>query len=99
MVKLVFLYGHPEDPDAFDTYFDVTHTPLVERIPNLRRFECGKVASLAAAAPCPYYFMAELWFDDDEQMRAALASSAGQVAAEDTAQFATGGVTSFIVAC
>ena len=47
MVKLVVAYGTPEDPDAFDRYYADTHIPLVNKIPNLRRFESGKVVGNA----------------------------------------------------
>src|SRR4051794_32212279 len=35
MVKAVVLYGHPEDPDAFERHYAETHTPLAEAIPGL----------------------------------------------------------------
>ena len=28
MVKLIVLYGKPEDPSAFDAYYAATHAPL-----------------------------------------------------------------------
>jgi uncharacterized protein (TIGR02118 family) len=30
MVKLTVLYGHPDDPDAFEEYYANTHMPLVD---------------------------------------------------------------------
>src|SRR5215208_7399337 len=36
MVKLTVLYGHPDDPDAFEEYYANTHMPLVDEIPNLQ---------------------------------------------------------------
>jgi uncharacterized protein (TIGR02118 family) len=60
MVKLVVAYGHPEDPAAFDEHYGSTHRPLAEKIPNLRRFETGKVLGTADGSPAPYYFLAEL---------------------------------------
>src|SRR5689334_22604991 len=42
MVKLVVSYGAPDDPAAFDQHYASTHIPLVQKIPNLRRFEAGK---------------------------------------------------------
>ncbi len=43
MVKLVVAYGAPDDPAAFDEHYSTTHAPLAEKIPNLLRFETGKV--------------------------------------------------------
>jgi uncharacterized protein (TIGR02118 family) len=37
MVKLVVLYGRPEDPDAFERYYADTHTALAKAVPGLRR--------------------------------------------------------------
>jgi uncharacterized protein (TIGR02118 family) len=59
VVKLTVLYGNPEDPAAFDDYYQETHVPLAERIPNVQRFEVGRVASLDEGEP-PYHLIAEL---------------------------------------
>lgn len=41
-VKLVVLYTHPEDTDAFDRHYLGTHMPLVAKIPGLQRAETGR---------------------------------------------------------
>jgi uncharacterized protein (TIGR02118 family) len=89
MVKLVVLYGQPDDPAAFDAYYADTHAPLAEKIPGLRKFEHGKVLGPEP----PYYFMAALYYDDLEALEAGRASAEGQAAAADVANFATGGAT------
>jgi uncharacterized protein (TIGR02118 family) len=43
MVKGTALFGYPEDADAFEEYYANTHVPLVEKIPNLQRFEAAKI--------------------------------------------------------
>jgi uncharacterized protein (TIGR02118 family) len=96
MVKLVVAYGPPEDPAAFDEHYASTHRPLAEKIPSLRRFEAGKVLGTPDGSPAPFYFIAELWFDDVDQLQAAMASSEGQAAGGDVANFATGGATLMI---
>jgi uncharacterized protein (TIGR02118 family) len=96
MVKLVVAYGTPEDPAAFDEHYASTHAPLAEKIPNLRRFEAGKVLGTPDGTPAPYYFIAELLFDGIEELQAALGTSEGQAAAGDVANFATGGATLMI---
>ena len=96
MVKLVVAYGAPEDPDAFDRHYAETHSPLAQKIPNLRRFEAGKVLGTADGSPAPYYFIAELWFDNPDELQASLQSSEGQAAAADVATFASGGATLMI---
>lgn len=96
MVKLVVAYGAPDDPAAFDEHYASTHAPLAEKIPNLRRFEAGKVLGTPDGTPAPYYFIAELLFEDIEQLQSAMASSEGQAASSDVATFATGGATLMI---
>jgi uncharacterized protein (TIGR02118 family) len=96
MVKLVVAYGTPEDSAAFDEHYASTHAPLAEKIPDLRRFEAGKVLGTPDGTPAPYYFIAELLFDGIEELQAALGTSEGQAAAADVANFATGGATLMI---
>lgn len=96
MVKLVVAYGHPEDPAAFDEYYAGTHIPLVDKIPNLQRFESGKVVGTPDGSPPPFYYLAELFFDDADQLQASLGSPEGQAAAADVEAFASGGATVMI---
>jgi uncharacterized protein (TIGR02118 family) len=96
MVKLVVAYGHPDDPAAFDEHYAGTHRGLAEKVPNLQRFEAGKVLSTADGTPAPYYLIAELLFDDSETLQAAMGSPEAQAAAADVPTFATGGATMMI---
>ncbi len=96
MVKLVVAYGHPDDPSAFDRHYAETHAPLAQKIPNLRRFEAGKVIGTADGSSAPYYFIAELSFDDPGELQAAMESAEGQAAAQDVSTFASGGATLMI---
>ena len=96
MAKLTALYWHPTDPAAFDEHYVNKHVPLVEKIPNLRQFEAGKVIATPDGSEPPYYRIAELWFESVEQLQSSLGASEGQAAAEDIQNFATGGATLFI---
>ena len=96
MVKLVVGYGPPQDTDAFDRHYADTHTPLVHKIPGLRRFEAGRVLGTADGSAAPYYWLAELSFDSVEELQAALGSPEGQAAAGDVPTFASGGATLMI---
>lgn len=96
MVKLVVAYGPPEDPAAFDTHYSSTHRPLVDKIPNLRRFEAGKVLGTPDGTPAPYYYIAQLYFEDADELQAAMGSPEGQAAGADVATFASGGATLMI---
>lgn len=77
MVKLVVAYGPPEDPAAFDEHYAKTHVPLVDKIPNLRRFEAGKVLGTPDGSPAPFYYLAELSFDSPQELEAAMGSDVG----------------------
>jgi uncharacterized protein (TIGR02118 family) len=96
MVKLVVLYGTPEDPAAFDAHYASTHVPLAEKIPTMRRFEAGKVLGTPDGGPAPFYFQAELWFDSPEDLAAAMSTPEGQAAGADVANFASGGASLMI---
>lgn len=96
MVKFVVMYGQPEDPAAFDEHYASTHVPLVEKIPNLRRFEAGKVLGTPDGSDPPFYYLAELWFDDGAALASSFGSPEGQAAGADVETFATGGATVMI---
>jgi uncharacterized protein (TIGR02118 family) len=96
MVKLIVLYGKPEDPSAFDAHYAGTHAPLAEKVPNLKRFEHGKALASADGSEAPYYYVAELSFDDSEALQAGMSSPEGEAAGGDLANFASGGVTMFV---
>jgi hypothetical protein len=40
--------------------------PLVDKIPNLQRFEAAKIVATADSSELPYYRIAELWFESVE---------------------------------
>jgi uncharacterized protein (TIGR02118 family) len=96
MVKGTALFGRPEDPDAFEEHYASTHVPLVEKIPNLQRFEAARIVATPDGSEPPYYRIGELYFEDMEQMQAGLASEEGQAVVADFQNFATGGVTLII---
>lgn len=95
--KLVVLYGSPQDPAAFDAYYTQTHAPLAQKIPGLQRFDHGHVLGSADGSEPPYYYMAELYFDDADAVASGRASAEGLAAGADVANFATGGATLMIV--
>ena len=90
--RLVVSYGQPADPAAFDAYYRETHTPLALQQPGLVRLTFGHAASLDPSRTAPY-LVAELDFDSEETMGAAMASAEGRAAGKDLPNFATGGVT------
>lgn len=49
-------------------------------------------------SPAPYYLIAELCFEDIDELPASMASPEGEAAGGDVANFATGGATLMIAA-
>src|SRR4051812_30387808 len=96
MVKAVVLYGHPENPDAFERHYAETHTTLAEAIPGLRRFEAARGFATPDGSAVPYQRIAELTFDDMDALQAGMGSEEGQGAVNDIPNFATGGGTNFV---
>src|SRR3954447_7132235 len=90
--RLLVSYGQPEDPGAFDDYYQDTHLPIVMEVPGLVRFTFGKGASLDPAEKAPY-LVAELDFHSEEAMRTAFRSNEGRAMGADVPNFATGGLT------
>lgn len=93
MIRLLVLYGHPKDPEAFDRYYESIHVPLAKRMQGLRKWTIGKVAGTPDGAASPYYYIADLYADSREAIEAILASPEGQAAVADVPNYATGGVT------
>jgi len=97
MVKIMVLYGAPADTAAFEEHYATTHGPLVDKIPGLRLFEASRVVGTPDGGDPPYYRVAELSFDSQEDLGAAMASPEGQATVADLGNFASGGATVFIV--
>jgi len=96
MVKVTVLYGPPSNPAAFEDYYANSHLPIAAKTPNVRRFEAGRVIGTPDAGEPPYYRMAELWFDSQEDLESSMSSQEGQATVADIRNFATGGATVLI---
>ena len=93
MIQLTVLYGHPQDPAAFDRHYQETHAVLAQTIPGLKGFVVSKLATLDPHEPSPYYMVATLYFESMAALQSALQSPEGQKTAGDVPNFATGGST------
>jgi uncharacterized protein (TIGR02118 family) len=89
MTKLIVVYRIPRDPAEFDRYYSQVHTPLVKKIPGLRRFEVTRVTGAPSGAS-DLYLIAELYFDNAAAREAALTSNEGKAAEADVPKFAEG---------
>jgi hypothetical protein len=61
MAKLFVVYRIPRDPAEFDRYYAQVHTPLVKKIPGLRRLEVTRLTGAPSGAS-DLYLIAELYF-------------------------------------
>jgi uncharacterized protein (TIGR02118 family) len=93
MIRLLVLYGHPHDPEAFDRYYRDVHIPLARKMKGLKKWTVGKVQGTPGGAPPEYYYVADLYMESREEFEQLLASPEGQAAVADVPNFATGGVT------
>ena len=95
-VKLVVLYTHPDDPEAFDRHYLGAHMPLASKMPGLQRAETGRFASALDGGERTYYRAAELYFADQAALEAALGSDEGKAAAADYQKIAPPGSRMFV---
>lgn len=93
MVRLTVLYGHPNDPEAFDRYYRETHIPLAKTMKGLKGWTIGKCESISPDEKPPFYMIVGLYAESREAIEAILASPEGQETVADVPNFATGGVT------
>jgi uncharacterized protein (TIGR02118 family) len=92
MHRLTIQYGTPGDAEAFDAYYAETHVPLASTLPGLRRFSRSHPRGLGGEGP---YFVAELWFDDGEALKAAMKSPEMAATAADAQTFDVASMTMF----
>jgi uncharacterized protein (TIGR02118 family) len=96
-VKLVVLYTHPDDADAFDEHYSGTHMPLVDKIPGLQRTETGKVGAAIDGGEQTYYRITELYFADQAALQAGFGSDESAATAADYQKIAPPGSRMFVV--
>jgi uncharacterized protein (TIGR02118 family) len=87
MIKLVCLYNHPSDKDAFDKHYEQVHTPLVKQLPNLHKVEVARVTG-APRGESPYYLICEMYWENREKMDADMASPEMRAVGRDARAFA-----------
>lgn len=93
-IRVAVCYGRPENPAAFDEYYERVHIPLASKVPGLTGYTYSKASSLDGSES-PYYSVASLYFPDAETLRAGLTSPEMTAAAADVPNFATDGATLF----
>ncbi|HEY5821734.1 MAG TPA: EthD family reductase [Propionibacteriaceae bacterium] len=94
--KLVVLYGVPADPAAFDTYYAEHHLPLVKGVPGLAGASSSVGPVGSPEGPAPYHQVSTYTWASMDDLQGGLGSAAGDAAAADLANFASGGATLLI---
>jgi uncharacterized protein (TIGR02118 family) len=94
MVKLIALYRTPENKEEFDNHYFKVHTPLVKKMPGLRKLEVARITGAPIGEP-KHYLIAEMYFDNQDAMNASMASAEGKATARDLMSFAANLVTMF----
>ena len=92
MPKIIVLYGHPKDVEAFEKYYNEKHLPLAATMEGVARLELTKIFGTPDGQKAEYHRMAELYFTSIEQMQETMSSPEGQATVNDLSNFATGGV-------
>ena len=93
MIRLLVLYGHPENPEAFDQYYRDVHIPIAKKMKGLKKWTVGKVQGTPGGEPSPFYYVADLYMESMADFEELLASPEGQAAVADVPNYASGGVT------
>ena len=92
-VKLTVIYGHPDDPAAFEDYYSKVHAPIAAKMKGVARIELTKFEAAPDGVEPSFYRMAELYFPSKEALQKTLESAEGKATVADIANFATGGTT------
>jgi len=87
-MKLVALYKKPPDPAAFDDAYFRTHLPLMGQVPGLRQTKITRFTRTIMGEGL--YLMAEMFFDDEAALKAAMKSPEMAAAGENLQTFAAG---------
>ena len=92
MITLTALYKKPEDTASFDEHYNDVHTPLVKKVPGLRKMEVTRFSKMltpanALIAEQPY-MQCTMYFDTMDSFKAAMASEENKAAGKDLMSFA-----------
>lgn len=87
MVKMIALYKHPEDLEAFNARYFGTHLELNAKTPGLVKTEINKFIDLRGGET-ENYLMAEMYFESIDTLKASFKTPESKAAGEDLQSFA-----------
>ncbi len=92
MITLIALYKKPEDTVTFDNHYNNVHTPLVKKVPGLRKMEVIRFSKMLTPANTLIteqpYMQCTMYFDTMESFKTAMASDENKAAGKDLMSFA-----------
>lgn len=99
MPKLIVLYPPPKDVATFERRYRDEHMSMVKKnFPGLKKFVGARAIGSPNGGPAAYQRIAELYFDSNDALQAALASSGGQATVKHAAELSTGGPLTVLIA-
>lgn len=96
MVKLIALYKHPENKEAFDEHYFNVHGPITSKIPGLKEMKVTKIVGSPMGGEGKYYLMCEMMYDSHEALKEGMRSVEGKASGKDLMGFAGDLVTLMI---
>ncbi|WP_050614995.1 EthD family reductase [Bacillus testis] len=96
MVKLIALYKHPENKEAFDEHYFNVHGPITSKIPGLKEMKVTKIVGSPMGGEGKYYLMCEMMYDSHEALKEGIRSVEGKASGKDLMGFAGDLVTLMI---
>jgi uncharacterized protein (TIGR02118 family) len=100
MVTLTALYKKADDPAAFEEHYQNIHTPLIQKVPGLRKMQVVRYSkmltppnTLLSEQP---YLECIMYFDDMDSFKAAMTSEENKAAGKDLMSFAAPLVSMYI---
>lgn len=96
MVKLIALYKHPENKEAFDDHYFGTHGPITAKIPGLQKMVVTKVTGSPMGGEGKYYLMCEMFYESHEALKTAMKTDEAKASGKDLMSFAGNLVTLMI---
>ena len=97
--RMLVLYDLPANPTAFLNHYNTVHVPLTRKVKGIRVFEYGRIdpVPLPVGTTVPYWFAAQIVFDDAAAFNAAMASPEAGAALADVPNLAPPSKIHFLV--
>ena len=97
MVVLSAIFKTPADTASFEDHYNSVHSPLMQKVPGLKKMEVIRFSKMITPATSTVaeqpYMQCNMYFEDKDSFKAAMASEENQAAGKDLMGFAAGLVT------